>query len=70
MRLIYAAIAAVAIGAFGYAFWPSTQNAEQWVKAPDTTSTALAEVSLPATLSSNASVGKLAIKQNARLAMG
>lgn len=60
MNLTYTTIAVVAIGALGYVFWPSTKDAAQTAEAKDNTSTALVEVSLPATLSSNASVGKLA----------
>ncbi|NSX53327.1 c-type cytochrome [Parasulfitobacter algicola] len=59
MKLIYAAAAILAVGAVGYAFWPSSEPTSQSGPTASNGDTALAEVVLPDTFSENAQVGQL-----------
>jgi cytochrome c len=60
MKLIYATAAILAVGAVGYALWPTPEPAAQSTPTASSGDTALAAVLLPDTFSDNARVGQLA----------
>jgi len=60
MKLIFAIAATLAVGAVGYAFWPTSEPAVQSGAPSSSGDTALAEVILPETLSDSAKIGQLA----------
>ncbi|MFV2052359.1 c-type cytochrome [Aliiroseovarius sp. YM-037] len=60
MKLIYAIAVILAVGAVGYAFWPTTEPIVQSGPTSSSGDTALAEVILPDTFSDNARIGRLA----------
>lgn len=59
MKQIYTITGILAVGAIGYAFWPTSEPTEQSGPTPSNAGTALAEVIVPETFSANAQVGKL-----------
>lgn len=63
MKQIYAFAAILAVGAVGYAFWPTSEPTDQSGTPSSSGGTALAEVILPDTFSDNARIGHSAYEE-------